>query len=143
MLDSQSRPSNSPSPLMAEVLKIAQSRLFMLGRPRPSATDASSRAPGRSCRHKAEPRSDLKQPLVKSLQTYDKPTLSMLLGFTLDATLSSGQHHDQALLQASVEQTNKQSGRSQLSRPFGLKAGLWSCRRPTYCRFAHLLISIH
>ena len=34
---------------MADVLKIAQSRFFMSGRPRPSATAASSKAPGRSC----------------------------------------------------------------------------------------------
>ena len=51
MLDSQSRPSNRPSPLIADVLKIAQSRLLMLDSPRPSATAASSSAPGRSCRH--------------------------------------------------------------------------------------------
>ena len=49
MLDSQSRPSNRPSPLIADVLKIAQSRLLMLDSPRPSATAASSSAPGRSC----------------------------------------------------------------------------------------------
>ena len=51
MLESQSKPSNKPSPLMAEVLKIAQSLLLILGRPKPSATAASSNAPGRSCGH--------------------------------------------------------------------------------------------
>lgn len=47
--DSQSSPSNSPSPLMADVLKIAQSRFLMLCRFSPSATAASFSAPGRSC----------------------------------------------------------------------------------------------
>lgn len=50
MLESQSKPSNKPSPLIADVLKIAQSRFLMLGKPSPSATSASDRAPGRSCR---------------------------------------------------------------------------------------------
>ena len=47
--DSQSRPSKSPSPLMADVLKMAQSLFLMACKLRPSATAPSSSAPGRSC----------------------------------------------------------------------------------------------
>lgn len=53
MLESQSKPSNKPSPLIADVLKIAQSRFLIFGRPSPSATSASDRAPGKSCRSSA------------------------------------------------------------------------------------------
>jgi hypothetical protein len=46
----QSKPSNSPSPLMAEVLNIDQSLFLMSCRFSCSATSASVRAPGISCR---------------------------------------------------------------------------------------------
>lgn len=45
----QSRPSKSPSPFKAEVLKIAHWRFLILCNSRASVTAASSRAPGRSC----------------------------------------------------------------------------------------------
>lgn len=45
----QSRPSKSPSPLMADVLNIAHWRFLILCNSRASVTAASSRAPGRSC----------------------------------------------------------------------------------------------
>ncbi len=51
-IDHQSRPSKRPSPLTADVLKIAQSLFLISGSPRPSATAASSSAPGRSCRRR-------------------------------------------------------------------------------------------
>ena len=41
----QSSPSNSPSPLMALVLKMDQSRLLIEGRPSPSATCSQAKAP--------------------------------------------------------------------------------------------------
>lgn len=49
ILESQSSPSNRPSPLIADVLKMAQSLLLISDNPKPSATAASSRACGRSC----------------------------------------------------------------------------------------------
>ena len=45
----QSNPSKSPSPLTAQVLKIAHWRLFILCNSKASVTAASSSAPGRSC----------------------------------------------------------------------------------------------
>lgn len=50
MFESQSSPSKSPSPLIAEVLNIAQSLLLMSVNPSPCATAASSNAFGRSCK---------------------------------------------------------------------------------------------
>ncbi|KFM29039.1 hypothetical protein F751_6558 [Auxenochlorella protothecoides] len=49
VIESQSSPSNRPSPLMAEVLKMDHARVLMLLSPRPSATSAWLKAPGRSC----------------------------------------------------------------------------------------------
>ena len=46
----QSKPSNRPSPFIAEVLKIAHWRFFILCNSNASVTAAASTAPGRSCR---------------------------------------------------------------------------------------------
>ena len=49
IFESQSKPSKRPSPLMADVLKIDQSRLLISDSPKPSATWASDKAPATSC----------------------------------------------------------------------------------------------
>lgn len=49
----QSKPSKSPSPLMAQVLKMAHWRFFILCNSKASVTAASSSEPGRSYSYKA------------------------------------------------------------------------------------------
>lgn len=49
IFESQSSPSKIPSPLIAEVLKIAQSRFLISSNLNFSAIEASSKAPGKSC----------------------------------------------------------------------------------------------